>query len=104
MIPILPAVIHFYGQGSHYPCAALRVPPYSLRIHRRSLGAMEDNVNRIAVSIPEAAEMVGLSRAYLYGAVKAGQLRAKKAGKRSLVAVADLRDFYGGLPDKDPRG
>lgn len=55
---------------------------------------------RMAVTIPEAAASLGLSRSYLYQEAKAGRLKVRKAGKRSLVALADLQAFVDALPAK----
>lgn len=52
----------------------------------------------LAVSIVEAARMVGLGRTSLYAAIAAGELKARKAGRRTLVEVAALRQFIETLP------
>lgn len=46
--------------------------------------------NRIAVSIEEAAEMVGIGRSTLYGKLSAGELPSMKIGKRRLIRVDAL--------------
>jgi excisionase family DNA binding protein len=52
----------------------------------------------IAVTVPEAVKSSGLSRSSIYEALKRGDLQAKKAGRRTLIQVADLRDFLERLP------
>ena len=55
-------------------------------------------VFRLSLSIQEAAEATGLSKSYLYIAMKAGELEFVKAGARRLVMVSKLEAFLGGLP------
>lgn len=49
-------------------------------------------------SVPEAVQYSGLSRTRLYLALKAQKLRARKAGRRTLIAVADLDAYLESLP------
>lgn len=51
----------------------------------------------IAVTIPEAVRLSGCSRSALYEAMKRG-LPARKAGRRTLIMVADLEAYLAGLP------
>lgn len=51
---------------------------------------MED---RIAISVEEAAHMVGLSRAAFYPLVMAGDVPSVKVGSRRLVPVEALREW-----------
>jgi excisionase family DNA binding protein len=52
----------------------------------------------LAVSIAEAVRMVGIGRTSLYAAIAAGKLRTRKAGRRTLVETAELRQFLANLP------
>lgn len=52
----------------------------------------------IAVTIPDAVKATGMSRTSIYEALKRGDLRARKAGRRTLIAFADLETFLAGLP------
>jgi len=54
--------------------------------------------NRITYSVPEAVRATGMSRSALYLALKAGHLRARKQGKRTLIEDGELRRFISGLP------
>jgi excisionase family DNA binding protein len=47
----------------------------------------------IAVPIPEAARITGCSRSKIYEEVKAKRLTLVKVGRKSLLKVADLRDW-----------
>lgn len=54
-------------------------------------------------SIPEAVQYSGLSRTRLYNALRAQELRARKAGRRTLIAVADLDAYLASLPEYGAR-
>jgi hypothetical protein len=52
----------------------------------------------IAVTIPEAVKLSGLSRTHFYEAFKCGQISARKAGRRTIILLDDLEDYLVGLP------
>ena len=52
----------------------------------------------ISLPVVDAAKSVGVSRSYLDGAIKAGDLIAHKAGNKVLVDVDDLRAWLKALP------
>jgi len=49
-------------------------------------------------TIPEAVQYSGMSRSALYEALKRRDLTAKKAGRRTLIAFADLEAYLANLP------
>lgn len=51
----------------------------------------------IAVTIPDAVRLSGCSRSALYEAMKKG-LPARKAGRRTLILMADLETYLASLP------
>ena len=53
---------------------------------------------KLAYSIDEFASASGLGRTRLYDAIAAGQLRARKFGKRTVILVDDGRAFLMNLP------
>ena len=53
----------------------------------------------ISVTIPEAVKVSGRSRTSIYEALKNGELSAKKAGRRTLISFASLKDYLANLPD-----
>src|SRR5205814_333602 len=52
-----------------------------------------DASSKVAVSVAEAAELVGLSRAGFYPLVLSGDVPSIKVGKRRLVPIAGLREW-----------
>jgi excisionase family DNA binding protein len=54
-----------------------------------------------AHSINSAAEMIGAGRDGIYAAIRSGQLRARKFGRRTLILDQDLAVFLQSLPDLD---
>lgn len=57
-----------------------------------------DQSKPIAVTIPEAVKVTGLSRSRLYEALKDGTITARKAGRRTLIAYAELEAYLASLP------
>lgn len=57
-----------------------------------------DKPNPIAVTIPDAVNVSGMSRTSIYEALKRGDLTARKAGRRTLIPFADLQNYLAGLP------
>lgn len=62
---------------------------------------MELQMQRKAISVAEAAEMIGLSVTRAYQLVHAGQLPAKHVGKRWLVPIKALDDWLEGGQNND---
>jgi excisionase family DNA binding protein len=55
-------------------------------------------MERVAFSIEEAGEAAGVGRSFVFEEIRAGRLVAKKAGRRTLIAAADLMDWLKSLP------
>jgi excisionase family DNA binding protein len=55
-------------------------------------------MERLMVTIPEAAAACGLSRTKIYELATMGRLTIRKCGKRSLIATDDLRALMESLP------
>jgi len=53
----------------------------------------------IAVTIPDAVKASGMSRSSIYEALKRGDLSARKAGRRTLIAFSDLQAYLASLPE-----
>lgn len=52
----------------------------------------------ICHTIPDACVATGLSRTTLYEAIKAGRLKPRKCGNRTLILHEDLKRFIKSLP------
>jgi excisionase family DNA binding protein len=53
---------------------------------------------RFAYSINEVCATTNLGRDAVYRAISAGQLLARKIGRRTIITDDDLRQFLAGLP------
>jgi excisionase family DNA binding protein len=58
-----------------------------------------ENVERLGVSIQEAAKMLGISKPHFYPLIREGKVRTVSIGKRIVVSVQSLRDFIDGKPE-----
>lgn len=61
-------------------------------MHRRAIhagGAAE----RVAVRVPEAAEMLSIGRSTLYQLIGSGDIATIKAGRTTLVPVDSIKKF-----------
>jgi excisionase family DNA binding protein len=59
----------------------------------------ETGAERLAFSIPTAAEVAESSRSEIYEALKRGALKAKKNGRRTIILRDDLMAYLASLPD-----
>ena len=60
-----------------------------------------ESIERISVSIQDAAKMLGVSKPHFLPLVKEGKVRTVTIGRRILVSVQSLREFVDGqkVPD-----
>jgi len=57
-----------------------------------------EQVFPFALQVPDAVRISGLGRSSIYAAMKEGKLPYRKAGRRTLILVDDLRRFIEALP------
>lgn len=60
-----------------------------------AIAALNERPPRIALSIEEAAESIGVSKSVIENLVATGQLRTKVIGRRRVIPVAALKRFVG---------
>ena len=53
----------------------------------------------LAFTLDEFVRATGIGRTKAYDAIKAGTLRARKYGKRTLILADDARAFLSSLPE-----
>lgn len=61
---------------------------------------MDDN--KLAYTVKEALEAIGIGQTKLYKEIAAGRLKARKLGHRTLILKADLEAFLNALPAIEP--
>ncbi len=52
-----------------------------------------DGAAKLAYTVEEAADAAAIGRTSLYRAIKDGELRARKHGRRTVILRADLENF-----------
>lgn len=53
--------------------------------------------NIIAMTVQTAVQVSGISRTVLYEALKRGDLKARKSGRRTLIMRVDLENYISSL-------
>lgn len=52
------------------------------------------NIERAAISVAEFCAMYGIGKSFFYEELKAGRIRAKKAGARTLIPTSEARAWW----------
>ena len=58
-------------------------------------------MKKLAYSVPEAAQMIGLGRTKMFELIATGEVASIKVGRRTLVPIESLRNFVENLPSVD---
>lgn len=61
------------------------------------------NTDKLGFSIEEAVEFSGIGRTRIFAAINAGQLVARKFGRRTVILRRDLESFLDELPARAPK-
>jgi excisionase family DNA binding protein len=56
----------------------------------------------LVYSVPDAVKAAGIGRTSVYQAIAAGELKAVKHGRRTLILADDLRAYLAALPAMKP--
>ena len=54
--------------------------------------------DRLAVGVMEAARLAGVGRSTIYQSINTGDLKARKAGRRTLILRDDLQAWLDSFP------
>lgn len=54
---------------------------------------------RLAYTVPQAADQLGISVDTVRKAIRTGELKAKLVGRKQIIRAADLGAWLSGLPD-----
>lgn len=52
----------------------------------------------LALTITQAVTVSGIGRTMIFELIKTGKLKARKVGRRTLIATSDLREMIDNLP------
>jgi excisionase family DNA binding protein len=61
---------------------------------------LRPTMEKLGLTVPEAAALSSLGQTSIYKAVREGRLRIRKYGTRTIIARADLASFLENLPDE----
>jgi excisionase family DNA binding protein len=77
-------------------------PPASILVRAQDIANGDTSMNGVfekhGLTIHEAYITSSIGRTKLYEAINSGELKAHKAGKRTLILSDDLRDYLSSLP------
>lgn len=57
--------------------------------------------SKLAYSPEESAQLLGICRTKVFQEIRAGRLKARKAGKRTLLLPEALQDYTHALPERE---
>jgi hypothetical protein len=58
----------------------------------------DQQLSKLALSIPEVVQASGIGRTLVFSEMKAGRLVARKCGRRTVVLVDDLQNWLRAMP------
>jgi excisionase family DNA binding protein len=74
-----------------------------MRIAKHDSSMQRSTMEKLGLTVPEAAALSSLGQTSIYKAIREGRLRIRKYGTRTIITRADLASFLENLPD-GPKG
>ena len=69
-----------------------------MRMANRESSMLRPTMEKLALTIAEAAQLSSLGQASVYKAIRHGQLSSRKFGTRTVITRVDLASFLDNLP------
>jgi excisionase family DNA binding protein len=67
---------------------------------KRESSMLRPTMEKLGLTVPEAAALSSLGQTSIYKAIKEGHLRIRKYGTRTIITRTDLASFLENLPDQ----
>ena len=67
---------------------------------KRESSMLRPTMEKLGLTVPEAAALFSLGQTSIYKAIKEGRLRIRKYGTRTIITRTDLASFLENLPDE----
>jgi excisionase family DNA binding protein len=74
-----------------------------MRMAKRESSMLRPTMEKLGLTVPEAAALSSLGQTSIYKAIREGRLRIRKYGTRTIITRADLASFLENLPDETER-
>jgi excisionase family DNA binding protein len=71
-----------------------------MRPAKRESSMLRPTMEKLGLTVPEAAALSSLGQTSIYKAIKEGRLRIRKYGTRTIITRTDLASFLENLPDE----
>lgn len=70
-----------------------------MRMVKRESSMLRPTMEKLGLTVPEAAALSSLGQTSIYKAIREGRLRIRKYGTRTIITRTDLASFLENLPD-----
>lgn len=71
-----------------------------MRMAKRESSMLRPTMEKLGLTVPEAATLSSLGQTSIYKAIREGRLRIRKYGTRTIITRSDLASFLENLPDE----
>ena len=69
-------------------------------MEKREPSMLGPTIEKLGLTVPEAAVLSSLGQTSIYKAIREGRLRIRKYGTRTIITRSDLASFLENLPDE----